>query len=211
MKRLFTIVDVLDVVISERATAMEGGGEHPKHRLTRYHDFFIERIAPGSRVLDIGCGYGAVARSIARGVEGATVVAIDFNAESIAQACAKDNPPNLEFVAGDALFDLPAGPWDVVVLSNVLEHIDERVDFLRRLVEVAAPASILVRVPLFERHWHLPMRRELGANYFSDSTHHIEHTLEEFAAEMDMAGLAVVEQRTCWGEIWARCRSATPA
>ena len=205
LKRLFSIIDRLDVVVSERATALEGG-EHPKHRLTRYHDFFVDRIAPGSRVLDIGCGYGAVARSIARRVEGAEVLGIDFSTANIDQARANDNPPNIRFIAGDALVDLPEGPWDTIVLSNVLEHIDERVPFLRRLVDTVAPKSILIRVPLFERHWHLPMRRELGVNYFSDPTHHIEHTLAEFDDEIGRSGLALIERQTLWGEIWAHCR-----
>ncbi len=205
LKRLFSLLDGLDVLISERAMAY-GEGEHPKHRLTRYHDFFVERIAPGSRVLDVGCGYGAVARSIARAVEGATVIGMDADARVIAQARAADNPPNLEFALGDALVDLPPGRWDTVVLSNVLEHIDQRVVFLRRLVETAAPRAILIRVPLFERHWHMPMRRELGVGYFSDPGHHVEHTLAEFDHEMREAGLAVVERRTLWGEIWAACK-----
>jgi len=34
------------------------GGVHPKHRLTRYHDFFVERVRTGELVLDIGSGKG---------------------------------------------------------------------------------------------------------------------------------------------------------
>ena len=64
LRRLFVLQDKLDWIINERAMAY-GGDVHPKHRLMRYHDFFVERIAAGSRVLDIGGGYGAVARSIA--------------------------------------------------------------------------------------------------------------------------------------------------
>ena len=42
-----------------------GDGVHVKHRIMRYHDFFVARVRDGERVLDIGCGYGAVAHSIA--------------------------------------------------------------------------------------------------------------------------------------------------
>ncbi len=205
LRRLFGVADDLELLINERAMAL-GGGEHPKHRLTGYHDFFVERIPAGARVLDVGCGYGAVARSIARRVENVDVTGIDMSAERIREAEAADNPANLRFIRGDALCDLPAGSWDVVVLSNVFEHIEERVAFLQRLVEHAAPGRILVRVPLFERHWQMPMRRELGANYFSDPTHFIEHTLDEFEAEIAAAGLEITERSTLWGEIWAACR-----
>ena len=94
-----------------------------------------------------------------------------------------------------------------MVLSNVLEHIEGRVDFLRRLIERATPQQILIRVPLFERHWQIAMRRELGVGYFSDPTHYIEHTLDEFAGEMEAAGLEITERLTLWGEIWAVCRA----
>ena len=138
-------------------------------------------------------------------IYGVRVTAIDSNAQALAEARARHVRANLTFVEGDAGRDLPPEHWDVIVLSNVLEHIDDRVGLLRRLVERHTPSRLLVRVPLFERHWHMPLRRELGVDYFSDPTHHIEHTLAEFEAEMEAAGLVVVERLTLWGEIWARC------
>ena len=122
------------------------------------------------------------------------------------QARAADNPPNLTFVPGDALEDLPPGRWDVIVLSNILEHIDRRVDFLRSVTAKTGAGRILVRVPLFERHWHNPLRAELGISYFSDSTHYIEHTLRQFEDEIATAGLKPAEIVLRWGEIWADCR-----
>ncbi len=208
MRRLFALSDRLHMVLNERAVA-QGQGEHPKHRLMRYHDFFVDRIPAGARVLDVGCGYGAVARSIARRVPGVTVLGVDLDKPRLAQAMAADNPPNLRFLEADATRNLPPGPWDVVVLSNILEHIEHRPAFLRALLAVAKPSRILIRVPLFEREWEIPMRRELGVNYFSDNTHYIEHSLDEFARETQAAGLIAVERLTLWGEIWADCRPMT--
>ncbi len=104
---------------------------------------------------------------------------IDIEPANVAQARkAANNPSNLTFVEGDATEAFPEGAWDVVVLSNVLEHIDDR-DRLpgARSANVSrTPVSILIRVPLFERSWHMPMRREVGANFLSDPDHRIEHT-----------------------------------
>ncbi|MFB0546135.1 MAG: methyltransferase domain-containing protein, partial [Anaerolineae bacterium] len=61
------------------------GGIHTKHRHMRYHDFFVGRIRAGERVLDIGCGMGAVAHDVAE-KSGAYVTGIDLSAESIQQA-----------------------------------------------------------------------------------------------------------------------------
>jgi 2-polyprenyl-3-methyl-5-hydroxy-6-metoxy-1,4-benzoquinol methylase len=163
-------------------------------------------VPDGARVLDVGCGYGAVARSVARARRQATVLGVEIDAGRLAQAQTADNPPNLSFAAADATRALPPGPWDVVMLSNVLEHLEGRVGFLRDVLATARPQRVLIRVPLFERDWKMALRREVGANYMSDPEHFIEHTLAEFAAETAAAGLRIEAQSTLWGEIWADCR-----
>jgi len=205
LKRLFTLQDDLDHVVNERAM-IHGKGEHPKHRLMRYHDFFIENIADGQRVIDIGCGYGAVARSIANARPRSQVTGVDYDPKRLAEARAKDNPANLNFVEADATQSVPPGPWDVVVLSNVLEHIVDRHAFLTALIDKTKAKRFLIRVPLFERDWRLSMRREVGANYYSDPDHEIEPTQEEFRREAAAAGLVVEQLNTPWGEIWSVLR-----
>jgi len=64
----------------------------------------------------------------------------------------------------------------------------------------------LIRVPLFERDWQMPLRKELKINYYSDYDHKIEHTLQEFNNEVKMSGLQIKEIKTIWGEIWANCQ-----
>lgn len=205
LRRLFAVRDALDLVINERAMAL-GNGVHPKHRLNPYHQFFIDRVDARERVLDVGCGIGMVARSIARARPQATVVGIDYDDGRLSQARAADNPGNLNFVLGDATQAVPGGGFDVVVLSNVLEHIVERPALVRAVAAATGAKRFLIRVPHFERDWQMPMRRELGVNYYSDPDHKIEHTTAEFRAEMAEAGLAVTELQTPWGEIWADCR-----
>lgn len=184
-----------------------GDGVHVKHRLMRYHDFFVNRIKAGERVLDVGCGYGAVASSIAERA-GARVTGIDLSEANIAKARAAFTRPNLEFMVGHAPEDLRSDHFDVIVLSNVLEHVDRRIDFLRQLVGKATPARLLIRVPMFDREWRVPLRKELGLYHFSDPTHFIEYTREEFEQEMRGAGLAIRHLQVNWGEIWAEVSPA---
>jgi len=212
LRRRFALQNRLELAVNERAMAF-GRGEHPKHpkhpkhRLTRYHDFFIERIADGERVLDVGCGYGAVARSIARARPAATVMGVDYDRGRLGQARAGDNPPNLSFTESDATKSIPDGPWDVVVLSNVLEHIEDRVGLLVALQATTQAKRFLIRVPLFERDWKLAMRRDLGVNYYSDPDHKIEPMQSQFRDETAQAGLKVDQLITPWGEIWAMLSS----
>lgn len=209
LKRLFAIEDRIDWVLSERAMAYEGG-VHPKHRLMRYHDFFVDNTPPNARVLDIGCGYGAVAASVARRVPNCTVVGVDRNRPRLAQAREMNaSLKNLSFVEGDARRDLPGGKWDTVILSNILEHIEDRVGLLRDIIAQAKPDRVLIRVPSFERDWKLPLRKEIGVDYFSDPEHFIEPTVAELTAEVKQAGLLPGKTSTLWGEIWIVCE--TPA
>ncbi|MFQ5422155.1 MAG: class I SAM-dependent methyltransferase [Anaerolineae bacterium] len=181
-----------------------GGGVSPKHRLMGYHEFFVNRIRPGERVLDIGCGIGAVAYDVAER-SGATVTGIDINERSIAQARAQFAHPRVTYQVGDVLQTLVGERFDVVVLSNVLEHLPERPSFLRRVCQQVQPARFLIRVPLFEREWRVPLKKELGVEWRLDPTHETEYTQESFAAEMAAAGLEIVHLQVRWGEIWAEC------
>jgi SAM-dependent methyltransferase len=202
LRNLFRLLDHLERELDHAAIRLDHG-IHAKHRLTRYHDFFVQRIPAGSKVLDVGCGIAEVARSIASKVHNVSVVGIDNDRPRLDKARALGLPANLTLVEGLAPRDLPPGGFDVVVLSNVLEHVDDRVGLLKALAQTCAPVRMLVRVPLFERDWRLPLRRELGVDFRSDPTHCIEHTLAEFEAEVAAAGLRVVERQTLWGEIWA--------
>lgn len=182
-------------------------GIHAKHRLTKYHDFFIDRLAPGERVLDIGCGIGAVAYAMAAKAD-ALVTGIDLDAKNIAKANQLQHP-KLRFIQGDVLEELPQEPVETIVLSNVLEHIEHRVRFLKMVQEKLKPRRWLIRVPMCDRHWTVPMRQELGLFYFSDPTHYTEYTQQSFEAEMQAADFAIAHLQINWGEIWAEVHSQT--
>ena len=179
-----------------------GKGVHTKHRHTRYHDFFSDNIKSGERVLDIGCGIGALSYDIAHKTQ-AYVVGIDQNPKNIAQACQRYAHPQVRYIVADAHHNLPDGPFNVAILSNVLEHLTDRPAFLRRIQELVCPSRYLIRVPLFERDWRVPLKQELGVEWRLDPTHETEYTLESFAEEMTASGLIINHQAVRWGEIWA--------
>ncbi len=177
-------------------------GVHPKHRLTRYHDFFVERVKPGDAVLDIGSGKGELAHDlVAHG--GASVVGVDHDTNHLAYARANFVHERLDFRDGNVLESLPSGHFDVVVMSNVLEHLGPRVEFLARVVESAGPRCLLVRVPLYERDWTVPLKAEVGLSPYWDRDHEIEYDEHLFREELAAAGLDVPELVQRWGEIWA--------
>lgn len=204
LKRLLLIKDRLEWIINERALK-NGNGVHLKHRLINYHNFFIDNIKNGESVLDIGCGYGAVSRSVASSKPKSKIIAIDINKENIIKANSYRKIKNLKFMVQDANTDNLFIKSDVVILSNVLEHIENRILFLSHIKKCSDPKKILIRVPLFERDWQMPLRKELKINYFSDEDHKIEHTVDEFINELSSANVKIENLTTKWGEIWAVC------
>jgi len=194
---------------SEEQTAVRyGEGIHTKHRHMAYHEFFAQRISKHERVLDVGCGMGAVAYDIAES-SGAAVLAVDIDDRSIHLARERFAHPRVVYEVRDVIERPPRETCDVIVLSNVLEHLPDRPVFLRRLSAATNAKRLLIRVPLFERDWMVPLRRELGVEWRLDLTHEIEYTQESFAAEMREAGLDIVHRETRWGEIWAEAHPSS--
>lgn len=185
-----------------RLAVEHGGGVHTKHGHMKYHDFFTRNTRPGGRVLDLGCGNGAVAYDVAERC-GCRVVGIDRNERNIAMAKNRFGHSGVRYILGD-LFHLPVrGEFDTVILSNILEHLDNRPSFLRSVRETTGAARFLIRVPVFERDWRVPLKKELGVEWRLDADHRIEYTNEGFMEELAEAGLNAEHIETRWGEIWA--------
>jgi len=109
-------------------------------------------LLPGSRVLDVGTGFGRHAFELAR--RGYRVVALDFAADEVvathdtftamsdAGEIAADR--YLATMRGDATrLPFPAGAFDAVITSEVLEHITDDTAALAEMVRVLRPGGVL--------------------------------------------------------------------
>ena len=96
---------------------------------------------PIARVLDVGCGGGFLLEELAR--RGYSGTGIDLSPESVAIA----NQRLDEIGAADRLkaevgsaYEPPAGPYDLVTLTDVLEHLEDPRACLR--VPHAGPSAL---------------------------------------------------------------------
>ena len=183
------------------ATALERDGVHPKHRLMDYHGWFAARLDPGWRVLDVGCGNGALAAELSRYC--GHVTAIDIDPDNIRMARRKNARENIAYIVGDATTHRFDGSFDAVVLSNVLEHIEDRAAFLKRLSRLSG--RFLVRVPMVDRDWITLYKKERGLPWRLDDSHFVEYTFDLLKKEMSSARLGIVEHRVRYGELYAVC------
>lgn len=204
LRWLLDINNYIENLIDNQCVEL-GKGVHIKHEIMDdIHSFFYSRISAGAKVLDLGCGIGAVANAIAVH-SNASVIGIDSNEAQINFARSHFNHPNLVFTVGDATRDLPDQQMDVIVLSSILEHIEDRIGMLKRLAEKYHAVKFLIRVPTFERHYHAALKQYLGMFAFTDAGHKIEYSISSFSEEIEKAGLKISFIEIRWGDIWAEC------
>ena len=178
--RLYTIIGVL--LIDEKS------GSHPKHEILNYQKWYVDKVSGSWTILDIGSGKGVLTSQIAPYVK--KIYGIDINKINHDLSRENFNCKNIEWIHGDALtFDFQVlGRIDAIVLSNVLEHIEDRIEFLRNLIEHVkwgeAGPTFLIRVPTIERDWLTIYKRMQGFEYRLDRTHFIEFTEQELSDEL---------------------------
>lgn len=190
--------NLLYKVISYLAIKNEGG-LHPKHRLIGYHKFFVDNVSLNDSVLDIGCGNGSLAYDVASKAK--YVTGIDISEKNINKAQSKNSRPNMKYVIGDATKDLGEEKFDTIILSNVLEHIEDRIRFMKSIQGLAS--KYLIRVPMFDRDWIPLYKKELGVEWRLDLTHYTEFTKLSFEKEITLAGYQIESLSVQFGEIWA--------
>ncbi len=174
------------------------GGFNPKHEVTKYHDYFVSKVNNTDSVLDIGCGVGYLAYDIASKAK--KVVGIDFSVPNIDNARSQYKRDNLDFVLGDVTTYDFKGQFDKLVLSNVLEHIADRVALLKKIRDLGD--TLLFRVPMIDRDWVTVYKRDHGCPYKLDDTHETEYTLEQVKEEMKASGWIIESYQVNWGEFW---------
>lgn len=174
-------------------------GIHPKHKILNYHEFFLNNISSNDVVLDIGCGNGSMAYDISK--KATKVIAMDINKRNIQIAKEKFNNNNLTYLVGDATLVNFNEKIDIITLSNVLEHIKDRTEFLFKIKALAS--KILIRIPLLTRDWLAVYKKEIGVEYRLDDTHFIEYTEESFKKEIEGAGLKIENYYIKFGELYA--------
>lgn len=104
--------------------------------------FLLEHVAPGERVLDVGCGEGRFADALASA--GAHVVGIDVAEEPLRRAHARYPELDLRLVEGEGAWGLPDAGFDVVWAGEVIEHVVDTEAWLSEVRRVLRSGGVLL-------------------------------------------------------------------
>lgn len=123
------------------------GAFRPLHLLNPVRAQFVIDRAPiaGARVLDVGCGGGLLAESLARA--GASVTAIDLAPAMIeaARLHAAQSELTIDYrrVSAEALAASEPHAFEVVTCMEMLEHVPEPAAMLRTFAHLLKPGGAL--------------------------------------------------------------------
>jgi 2-polyprenyl-3-methyl-5-hydroxy-6-metoxy-1,4-benzoquinol methylase len=108
-------------------------------------DSLVKDVPAGSTVLDMGCGNGSFL-SLYRDRTW-KLYGTDFSSTGI--EIAKNNYPDIEFILGDSQTSAEdllnrVGPVDLVISTEVIEHLYNPKAFLRTAYDVLKPGGVMV-------------------------------------------------------------------
>ncbi len=100
------------------------------------------KFPSGAKILDVGCGNGNISRAL--GSLGHQVLGIDLSPESVRKATELNTFPNVAFQVINAEQLQIERDFDVVVCSEVLEHLNEPQLLVKELSRLVATGKLLI-------------------------------------------------------------------
>lgn len=190
------------------AIASEWWDEHgrfkPLHRINPLRLDYINQYAPlqGKRVLDVGCGGGILAESMAS--KGALVTGLDRSPKAlgVARTHAEQTGATLEYVESDAetWAEEHADAYDVVTCLEVLEHVPDVVRTVSACADMVKPNGMFFFATL-NRTPTAYIKAIIGAEYvlgwLPKGTHEYSKFIRpsEMKTALDAAGLQIQDIR----------------
>lgn len=134
----------------KEAISYDNGKRHPWEtaRLAALQDLLKPNLFDGMSILDLGCGDGFVAAGLFKGINAPKITAVDTNLTD--EMIAKLSEANSGITFQKEISN--GGPFHLVLLFDVLEHVKDEESFLREIVTryLMAKGMILITVPAFK-------------------------------------------------------------
>jgi len=160
-------------------------------------------IRASDTVIDIGCGDGGFIGFCAQ--QGAEVIFVDRDAEKVATTEERIKPSAAHayraIVSNCDPVPLEDGTGDIVMCTEVLEHVPDPAVFLQEIIRVAKPGGTLV-ITVPDSRSEIFVGATAPAEYFQEPNHIRIFTADEFRALILEAGLQI-ESHQFKGCFWS--------
>ena len=130
-----------------RSPETKGWNKYYHKRLAEIYQFLI---APGQKIVEVGCGRGDLLAALKPGVG----VGIDIAGEMV--RCAAERHPELRFIQADAHEIELNETFDVIILSDLINELWDVQAVFQQLSKLARPSTRLV-LNFYSRLWEVPL------------------------------------------------------
>ena len=154
--------------------------------------FLLDGVPRDCSLLDIGCGKGYIMKQLQTKTN--HILGVDYNKEDIEYLSQHLPHPDIKVICDDIfnyMAKLEGVYFDVIVLSHVIEHIDEPEPFLAKLIDKAK--TFYIEVPDFESNYLNAYREKIGTDLvYSDADHVSEFRRDDLFAMFKRLDLQVL-------------------
>lgn len=133
--------------VARKGDTWTSWGAYYQERLT---EIYQHLVAPGQRVLEIGCATGDLLAKL----KPALGIGLDFSGEMVERAARRH--PELIFIQCDALDPCLEQKFDVIVLSDLVNDLWDVQDVFRQIARLTTPRTRII-INTYSRLWELPL------------------------------------------------------
>jgi phosphatidylserine decarboxylase len=172
------------------ATETEWLERNAFERVNSIQSLLENRSITPHKIVELGCGPGALLRELKRRNIGQKYTGIDYSEEAIAYI--KKNIPDVEAIRADITSQnfLPDDVFDLVILVHVLQHVENPEKCLESIAKNMRFSYLLVEVPLEDSLTKQLREKRSPSRYF-----HRSFSFKTFKQLLVSNGLSIIAEK----------------
>ncbi len=171
--------------VARKLDTWKGWGGYYHKRLIQIYQYLV---APGQRVLEIGCGMGDLLSALKPSVG----LGVDFSEEMVKRA--RQRHPELHFILADAHELKLNEKFDVIILSDLLNDLWDVQTVFERIASLSEPHTRVI-INSYSRLWELPLTLAGKFGFAKPRLYQNWLTVEDITNLLSLADFEVIRHR----------------